>query len=494
MVFLIFASFFFFVVVFLKFSPKSRNLPPGPWKLPLIGNLYNLAGDLPHRALQRLSLKYGPLMHVRLGELSAVVVSSPDAAREVMRTHDVKFASRPRILVAEIMLYDCTSITFSPPGDYWRHLRKICTSELLSAKRVQSFRPLREQVFSDLARWTASGEGSPVNLSEKILSSTYEFTTRAAFGSKTDKKQRFLEILTEAFGYAAGFNIAELFPSIGVVRTLSPARKRMMVLRRELDAILDEIIHQHEESDNDKEDLVDVLLKYRHDSDSGQELALTPDNIKAVILDVLGAGSETSATTIDWAMAEMLKNPIVLEKAQEEVRQVFDEQGGLIDESGIPELKYLKLIIKETLRLHAPVPLLLPRKCDEACELMGYEIPEDTKIIVNTWAINRDPKYWRDPESFKPERFLDSPIDYKGSNFEYTPFGSGRRICPGIVYGLANVETPLAMLLYHFDWKLPDGLKPEEMDMAERAGITASRAKDLVVVPVVKRPLPPVVK
>ncbi|EYU22010.1 hypothetical protein MIMGU_mgv1a022779mg, partial [Erythranthe guttata] len=189
-------------------------------------------------------------------------------------------------------------------------------------------------------------------------------------------------------------------------------------------------------------------------------------------------------------------NPRILEKAQDEVRRFFDDKGGYVDESRIHELKYLMSIIKETLRIHAPLPLLLPRKCRDKCEINGYEIPVDTKIIVNAWAINRDPKYWRNPDCFEPERFLDEDleVDYKGNHFEYIPFGAGRRICPGIAFGMANVELPLAMFLYHFDWKLPPGMKHEELDMSESFGVTARRNNNLFVVPVIKRPLPPSVK
>ena len=156
-------------------------------------------------------------------------------------------------------------------------------------------------------------------------------------------------------------------------------------------------------------------------------------------------------------MVEMVKNPRVMKKAQHEIRQVFRRKGS-VDESAIGDMKYLKAVIKETLRLHPSAPLLLPRECQERCEIKGYEIPERTRVIVNAWAIGRDPRYWTDPESFVPKRFLDhsTVVDYKGSNFEYIPFGAGRRICPGLLFGLANVELPLAMLLYHFDWKLPN--------------------------------------
>lgn len=207
--------------------------------------------------------------------------------------------------------------------------------------------------------------------------------------------------------------------------------------------------------------------------------------------DILAGGSETSATTVNWAMAEMLKHPRTLEKAQNEVRQVFDKQGFIDESSLLHELTYLNCVIKETLRLHPPVPLLLPRKSSETRIINGYKIPRNTKVIVNAWAINRDPEHWENPDFFFPERFLDSLVDYRGGYFEYIPFGAGRRICPGINFGLANVQLPLAMLLYHFDWKLPGNMTHDDMDMTEGLGATARRIQDLVVVPVVRRPLLP---
>ena len=179
----------------------------------------------------------------------------------------------------------------------------------------------------------------------------------------------------------------------------------------------------------------------------------------------------------------MMKNPRVMKKAQDEVRQVFNTKGS-VDETSLSEMKYLKCVVKETLRLHPSAPLLLPRECREEFEINGYKIPAKTRVLVNAWAMGRDPRYWIDPESFVPERFLDSSIDFKGTNFEYIPFGAGRRICPGMLFGLINVELPLAMLLHHFDWKLPEGMNHEDLDMTESFGVTVCRKQDLNLIPI----------
>lgn len=178
-----------------------------------------------------------------------------------------------------------------------------------------------------------------------------------------------------------------------------------------------------------------------------------------------------------------------MKKAQDEVRQVFDSKGYVTEEE-LHQLKYVKLVIEETLRLHAPAPLLIPRMSSERCEINGYEIQAKTRVMVNAWAMGRDSKYWKDAEKFIPDRFIDCPIDFKGNHFEYIPFGSGRRICPGMSMGVAVVESTLATLLYHFDWEMPCGMKNEELDMTESFGLTVKKKKDLFLVPTVRRPLP----
>ncbi|KAL5803891.1 hypothetical protein ACOSQ3_030691 [Xanthoceras sorbifolium] len=490
--FLVFVSMVLKIGKRFKTNETTLSLPPGPWKLPLIGNLHQLVGSLPHHRLRDLSKRYGPLMHLQLGEVSTVVVSSPEFAKEVMRTRDVIFASRPRILASEIVGYGSSNIIFSPYGDYWRQLRKICISELLSTKRVQSFRSVREEEVSNLINWIGSKAGSVINLTEKIHSLAFGVTARAAFGQRCKDQEIFIAVVKEGTKLGAGFSFADLFPSIEAIQWISGIKSQLEKFHQEFDRILENIIKEHqkdqketleidksEESEEDRDHLVDVLLKVQKQSDS--EFQLTTDNIKAVILDIFSAGSETSATTIDWAIAELMKNPRLMEQAQTEVREIFNRVEN-IDETGISEMKFLKLVIKETLRLHPPAPLLVPRESGERCEIKGFEIPIKTRVIVNAWAIGRDPEYWTEPESFIPERFLDSPIDYKGNNFEYIPFGAGRRICPGMSFGLANVELPLAMLLYHFDWKLPNRMKCDDLDMTEAFGLSVRRKEDMYMI------------
>ncbi|KAJ0735656.1 putative oxidoreductase [Helianthus annuus] len=209
-------------------------------------------------------------------------------------------------------------------------------------------------------------------------------------------------------------------------------------------------------------------------------LAMT---LKTMAQNMFVAGSDTSFVTIEWAMSELMKNPRVMKKVQDELRHVLKGKTK-IHESDIEELDYLKLVIKETLRLHPPLPFLIPRECRESCEIGGFSIPIKTKVLINTWMIGRDPDYWIEPQSFIPERFSESAanINLMGTNFEYLPFGAGRRMCPAMLLGLANVELPLAMLLYHFDWELPNRQTYEKLDMSESSGATLKRKNNLLLV------------
>ncbi|XLT26672.1 hypothetical protein HN873_057964 [Arachis hypogaea] len=488
---------FLFLFMLLKIAIKKfssskdiTNLPPGPRKLPIIGNMHNLVGSMPHECLRNLASKYGPLMHLKLGEVSHIIVTSPEMAQEIMKTQDLNFCDRPKLLFARVMNYNRRSIVFGPYGEYWRHVRKICTMELFTVKCVQSFRRIREAEVSELVKTISQSEGSIFNLSQKILSMTYGISARIVFGKKYSYQEVFISSFEEALQIAGKNCIADLYPSIRVVlEMMSRDKSKLEELYIKTDKILQDIIDDHRnkkggkcKEEEGREDLVDVLLKFQQ---KDSEYPLTDDNIKAVIQDIFAGGGETSSTVVEWAMAEMIKKPKVMEAAQAEVRRVYGSKG-YVDESELHQLTYLKSIIKETLRLHPSLPLLVPRENKEPCQIKGYQIPAISRIIINAWAIGRDPRYWVDAMEFKPERFVDNySIDNRGTNFEFISFGGGRRMCPGIAFATPNMELPLAQLLYHFDWKLPNGIKNEELDMSELFGITIRRRNDLCLIPII---------
>jgi cytochrome P450 len=197
------------------------------------------------------------------------------------------------------------------------------------------------------------------------------------------------------------------------------------------------------------------------------------------------AGSDTSGSTTEWAMSELLHNPETLQKARKELLEVIGPEGE-IKESDIDRLSYIHAIVKETLRLHPPVPLLLPYLAENNAEVCGYTIYKENQVLINAWSISRDPQYWTDPLSFKPERFLGSNVDFKGRDFEYIPFGAGRRICPGLPLAHRMVNLMLASILHAFNWKLPNGITPRNLDMTEQYGITLKKAVSLCAIPYIE--------
>ncbi|CDP07887.1 unnamed protein product [Coffea canephora] len=464
-----FIAFFLFLAFVLclikewKRSKAAQKLPPSPSKLPVIGNMHHLVGSPPHHALRKLARQHGALMYLQLGEISSIVVSSPHLAKEIMKTHDLAFANRAEFLTSKILMYNSSDIACCPYGDYWRQMRKICTLELLSAKNVRSFGSIRQDEASHLLAsvQALAAAGKLINISEKLYSYTSSMVCRAAFGKVSkDLHREFLQLTSESAPLSSTFDISDLFPSFKILHPLLSVKSQLVKIHLKMDKLLGNIIDQHVDNrartnmatgESGNEDLIDVLLRVKESGDL--QFPITNNNIKAIVIDVFSAGTETSSTTVEWAMSEMVRNPNVMAKAQSEIRTAFKGKKK-IEETDIQELK-------------------------EQCEIEGYTIPVKTRVLVNAWAIGRDPEYWDDPESFKPDRFKTNPVDFTGTHFEYLPFGAGRRMCPGISFGLANVDLPLALLLYHFNWKLPNGLDPCDLDMSETVGITASRKDSL---------------
>ncbi|CAN4128073.1 unnamed protein product [Withania somnifera] len=390
--------FFFLLCTVVRKRKKAGNqrlLPPGPWKLPLIGSMLHLIGALPHHALRNL------------GKLMQLLVSSPRLAKEILKVHDLSFASRPKLMASDINM----EIT-------GKLMRIICISELLSAKMVKSFGIIRQDEVHNLVISIHSIPNDVVNMSKKVFRLTSSVICRSAFGKVWDDRDNLLMITREVLSLSGGFDVEDFFPSWTSLHKISGMRSKLMSMHQKIDEKLEKIINEHKEN-----------------------------------RDMFFGGTETSSTTIQWVSSELMKNPNAMNKAQKD-----------LDGNDLEELKYLKLVIKETLR---------KQKFD------GYTIPLRAKVIVNGWAIGRDPESWDDPENFVPERFENSSVDFNGNHFQFIPFGAGSRMCPGMHFGLADVVYPLAQLLYHFDWHLPYVLQPKDLDMPDTCGISAARKNDL---------------
>lgn len=269
--------------------PKKKL--PGPWRLPIIGSVHHLTSGTPHRVLRNLSQKYGPIMYLQLGEVPTVVVSSPHMAKQILKTHDLTFASRSISMLGKILCYNCTDIAFSPYGDYWRQMRKLSILELLSAKMVKSFSSVRQDELSNLLSSIDSMVGSPINLTDKILWFMNSVTCRSAFGKICKDRDELIMLIHRALSLSSGFELADLFPSKTFLHGISGMESKLMKARNKVDIFLDDIIKVHRgnrangnscNGESGVEDLIDVFLRVIEGG--GFQFPLTNDNIKAVIL------------------------------------------------------------------------------------------------------------------------------------------------------------------------------------------------------------------
>ncbi|CAI9115151.1 OLC1v1015988C1 [Oldenlandia corymbosa var. corymbosa] len=338
----------FTLLLLLKWLNPGRKIlrPPSPPKLPIIGNLHQL-GFLPHRSLKTLSEKYGPIMLLHLGSKPTLIVSSPDVAEMVLKTHDQNFATRPKLSLVGRLVYDFKSVAFAPYGEYWRTVRRICVHQLLNPNRVQSFRSVREEEIALM-----------------------------------------LERITESCLSSSPIDIGKIFA-----------------------------------------------------------------NFNNNIIDMFTGGTDTTSTLLEWVISELVKNQNCMTKLKNEVRSFVNRIVDYITEDYVDKFPYLKAVIKETLRMHPPGPLLALHESINAIEIMGYDIPAGTQVFINAYAIGRDNIVWENADEFRPERFLNNSIDVKGQHFELIPFGSGRRSCPGYGFAMITTEVVLANLMLKIDFK-----------------------------------------
>ncbi|KAJ1268723.1 hypothetical protein BS78_07G157000 [Paspalum vaginatum] len=495
-------------VLVSKLKAKCRGvykLPPGPRPWPVIGN-FNLIGALPHRSIHELSKKYGPLMHLRFGSYSVVIGSSVDMAKYFLKTHDVTFLDRPRTASGKHTTYNYSDITWSPYGAYWRQARRMCLTEVFSARRLASFEHIRADEVRALVRglFAESAQGRVVHLNRDHLSTlSMNVITRMVlgkrfFGEGADAAEgpvsslaEFKWMLDELLLLNGVLNIGDWIPWLDWL-DLQGYVRRMKRLGKMFDAFMEYVLDEHsvrrrrEGEGFVARDMVDVLMQLA--DDPSLEVKLGRVGVKAFTQDLIAGGTESSSVTVEWAISELLRKPAVFAAATEELDRVVG-RGRWVTEKDLPCLPYLEAIVKETMRVHPIVPLLIPRVAREDAAVGGYDIPKGTRVLVNVWTIGRDPAIWEAPEEFLPERFMGSKMDVKGQDFELLPFGSGRRMCPGYNLGLKVIQLSLANLLHGFTWRLPDGMAKEELSMDEVFGLSTTRKFPLQVVVEPKLPV-----
>uniref|UniRef100_A0ACD6AMP8 Uncharacterized protein n=1 Tax=Avena sativa TaxID=4498 RepID=A0ACD6AMP8_AVESA len=466
-----------------------RRLPPGPTPLPLIGSLH-LVGNQPHRSLARLARIHGPLMSIRLGAVTTVVASSPDAAREILQKHDAVLASR--FVNDAIGDHARVSVVWLPHGPLWRSLHKTMVTELFAPQRLDALQGLRSDKVRELVDHVTrlARDGAAVDVgrvafttSLNLLSGTIFSTDLTSLDDQGGSKE-FQALVGEVMECGGCPNVSDFFPVLaradlqGLRRRLARLLARLHVV---FDAEVDRRLRGREvgEPRKDHDDFLDVLLDVA--ARDGVKAGLDRETLRALFTDLFLAGSDTSSSTVEWVMAELLRNPSSMAKAHQELAQVIGSTQR-VEESDIDQLPYLQAVVKETLRLHPPGPLLLPRQAQSDVQIASYIVPQGARVLVNLWAIGRDERIWPEPDKFMPERFLGRAMDFRVGDFEFIPFSAGRRVCPGMPLAIRTVHLVLATLLNQFKWKLPVEMERIGIDMTEKFGVTLTKAVPLCAI------------
>ncbi|XP_061341074.1 dimethylnonatriene synthase-like [Gastrolobium bilobum] len=486
----------------IKGSSKYNKVPEPCGALPFIGHLHLLNANEPYfRTFSAMAEKYGSIFSLRLGCHNTLVVSNREIAKECLITNDKAFASRPNIAAGRYMGYNNAILGLAPYGKYWRDMRKIATLEILSSHRLEKLKHVRDREIFSLVKDLYNSLSLAKNMSNSIevpISNFLEHMTfnyivqmiaGKRFSAETirqgDSEAWRLRRAIKDFTYLSGvFVMADAIPYL----SWFDFQGHVSFMKRtfkEIDLILDKWMNEHvrkrvEDGNGGCEnDFMDVLISTfeEHDVFCGHKREIV---IKATALFLILTASGSTAITLTWALSLLLNHPSVLKAAQQELDNKIGKDKW-VQECDIKDLNYLQAIIKETLRLYPAAPLTGIREAIDDCNVAGYHVPKGTRLFVNLWKLQRDPKIWSNPDEFQPERFLTTHVDldFQSQNFEFIPFSFGRRSCPGMTFGLQVVHLTLARLLQGFDIYTKSGVP---VDMKEGLGVAMPKENTLKVI------------
>ncbi|CAN6811527.1 unnamed protein product [Brassica oleracea] len=466
------------IYIFARFFKKPKDgfdLPPSPPSLPIIGHLYLFLSPLIHKSLQRISNKYGPLLHLRIFNYTILLVSSPTALYEIIKAHDVNMSSRGLAPFKESLTFGTSGFVMAPYGDYWKFMKKLVVMNLTGMQTQQQSRIARavevERLYMKLLDKSRKKESVDIHKEVKGLVSNilFKMTLGRSCLEENSEAEKVTQLSDQIFILSKKLFLAHILKEPLEKIGISLYRKETMSVSDKLDELLERIIGERKEKlDKDQgKDLLDTLLSaYR---DENAEYKLTMNHIKALFAELFVGGTDTSSSTIQWIMAEIINSPNTLRKLREEIDSVVGRTR-MIQETDLPKLPFLEAVFKEGLRLHGPSPLLI-RKFQEGYKIRGgFYIPENTTLVVNAYAIMRDPNFWEDPDEFKPERFMGDLKPEEEARREqalrYIPFGIGRRACTGEKLSGIFVRTVIGVMVQCFDWEI----KGDKVNMEEAGG------------------------
>ncbi|XP_078178726.1 trans-cinnamate 4-monooxygenase-like [Carex rostrata] len=462
-------------IVVSKLTGKRFKLPPGPYPMPIVGNWLQVGDDLNHKNLMTMAKKFGEIFLLRMGVRNLVVVSSPDLAREVLHSQGVEFGSRTRNVVLDIFTGKGQDMVFTVYGDHWRKMRRIMTVPFFTNKVVQQNREGWEEearlVIEDVKKDPRSSvEGILIRkrLQLMMYNDMFRIMFNRRFESVEDplfKKLTVLNAERSRLSQSFDFNYGDFIP------VLRPFMSGYLKQCYKLKDVRLKVFEEHFVKDRkiDMDQKKEIKCAMDHILEAEQKGEINHDNVLYIVENINVAAIETTLWSIEWGIAELVNHPEIQKKILKEMEAVLGP-GVQVTEPDLPRLPYLQAVVKETLRLRMAIPLLVPHMNLSDEKLRGFDIPAESKILVNAWFLANDPEKWKNPDEFRPERFLEeeAKVEANGNDFRFIPFGVGRRSCPGIILALPIIGITLGRLVQAFELQPPPGQK--KIDTTEKPG------------------------